>query len=174
MSDTTIEFPVYVDRPMRGLVLRGLHRWADETGYSLTLEKIDRRVLGVRFWVAATGPAATEDSARAALDGLDGSRVRQARWALAYGRAATEQVVTAPPRREYQLIEGREHVLSMWCDDPECEDCTDIGDGVCVEDAQPVNGECSCRQWSCRYSNDLDVLGAFNAHRRQVQRPGER
>lgn len=69
------------------------------------------------------------------------------------------------------LIDRRAHSLAMWCEDPGCENCTtEDGPGECIETAEIVNGQCSCKRWSCKAFGDLDVLGAFNSHLRQVQR----
>ncbi|OBA44456.1 hypothetical protein A5789_09195 [Nocardia sp. 852002-51101_SCH5132738] len=75
-----------------------------------------------------------------------------------------------PSLHDDPLIDRRAHSLEMWCEDPQCEQCTDTGDGECLETAEIVNGKCSCGRWSCKDYGDLEVMGAFNAHLRQVQR----
>jgi hypothetical protein len=61
------------------------------------------------------------------------------------------------------------HSLEMWCDDPDCGQCAEGGDGECLQAPEPVNAQCLCGRWTAR-GDELEVLGWYNAHTRDSDR----
>lgn len=81
-----IEFSTYTSRAFRARLARGLRHWADTRGYPMTWDE-DRGLFGSRYWIQLTVPAADAAAVRGTeLDGIDGARWRQLRWAWTHGR----------------------------------------------------------------------------------------